>query len=201
MKRRNFLKTSIIGTGAIMMFPYEVLGNTSSLKGVNLIHPESNLVINIPFGSDGYVDVHDVYWYIKELWRNDENLIKYPFPMIAIHNWAIEIINDWEFTERSFEHLNNGSITIEKTGEHYTGVCVLGNTMSGFDTKLEIDGKVYEQNSIIANIENKDIIVQNGDGTKRKCAHEYIGRYDTSTRFYGVWYMPPVYFDRIDLSK
>ena len=36
-----------------------------------------------------------VYSFLKERWKNDNNLIKYPFPMLSITNEQFEFINGW----------------------------------------------------------------------------------------------------------
>jgi hypothetical protein len=36
-----------------------------------------------------------LYSFLKEQWKNDNNLIKYPFPMLSITNEQFEFINGW----------------------------------------------------------------------------------------------------------
>jgi len=47
--------------------------------------------------SDDGVTVQCVYSFLKEEWKNDGVLIKYPFPMIAITEEAFEMVNDWDW--------------------------------------------------------------------------------------------------------
>lgn len=47
--------------------------------------------------SDG-VTVQCVYSFLKEEWKDDGTLIKYPFPMIAITEESFEMIDDWNWS-------------------------------------------------------------------------------------------------------
>lgn len=53
----------------------------------------SNLI-----AADG-VSLQALYSFLKEQWKTDTNLIKYPFPMEAITSEQFEFINDWELDD------------------------------------------------------------------------------------------------------
>ena len=48
--------------------------------------------------SDG-VTVQCLYSYLKEEWKNDNTLIKFPFPMVAITPEQFEFVNGWKIAE------------------------------------------------------------------------------------------------------
>lgn len=47
--------------------------------------------------SDG-VSMQALYSFIKEEWKNDDNLIKFPFPMVSITTEQFEFINGWDLS-------------------------------------------------------------------------------------------------------
>lgn len=49
-------------------------------------------------GADVGVSLQTLYSFIKEEWKNDDNLIKFPFPMISITSEQFELINGWNFS-------------------------------------------------------------------------------------------------------
>ena len=68
--------------------------------------------------SDG-VSLQTLYSFIKEEWKNDDNLIKFPFPMVSITTEQFEFINGWDLsgsaTISALDDLN-GSWTYIKDG-------------------------------------------------------------------------------------
>jgi len=44
------------------------------------------------------VSMQALYSFIKEEWKDDDNLIKFPFPMISITTEQFELINGWNFS-------------------------------------------------------------------------------------------------------
>lgn len=48
-------------------------------------------------GSDG-VSFQTLYSFVKEEWKNDANLIKFPFPLTSITSEQFELINGWNFS-------------------------------------------------------------------------------------------------------
>jgi hypothetical protein len=74
-----------------------------------------------------------LYSFLKEQWKNDNNLIKYPFPMLSITNEQFEFINGWLPADDATRKLirtagwaeyNSGYTTITRK---YAGVITLGS--------------------------------------------------------------------------
>ena len=68
--------------------------------------------------TDG-VSLQALYSFIKEEWKNDDNLIKFPFPMLSITTEQFEFINGWDLSgSATISALDdtNGSWTYIKDG-------------------------------------------------------------------------------------
>lgn len=68
--------------------------------------------------TDG-VSLQTLYSFIKEEWKNDDNLIKFPFPMVSITTEQFEFINGWDLSgSATLSALNDtgGSWTYIKDG-------------------------------------------------------------------------------------
>ena len=84
--------------------------------------------------TDG-VTLQCLYSFLKEEWKNDNTLIKYPFPMVAITPEQFEFINGWRIAEDDGEVtkylLRDGGYAVKKSdgsSEHeYFGCITLGN--------------------------------------------------------------------------
>ena len=59
--------------------------------------------------SDG-VSLQTVYSFIKEEWKNDDNLIRFAFPMTSITAEQFELINGWNWS---------GSADVDVSASHY----------------------------------------------------------------------------------
>ena len=82
--------------------------------------------------TDDGVTMQAVYSFLKEEWKTDDNLIKYPFPMIAITEEQFEFIDDWNWgDETSKELVRDGGWAVKNsTGasrEEYMNVTTLGS--------------------------------------------------------------------------
>src|SRR3990167_7080304 len=51
------------------------------------------------------VTMQAVYSKTKEVWRTDETLIKYPFPLVAITKNQFDFVNGWDFSGDSSRYL------------------------------------------------------------------------------------------------
>lgn len=71
---------------------------TPGTSGTIQLHRAGNL------GDDG-VTMQCLYSFLKEEWKDDDNLIKFPFPMIAITSEQFELIDSWDFTPVSSAEL------------------------------------------------------------------------------------------------
>lgn len=82
--------------------------------------------------SDDGVTLQALYSFLKEEWKNDANLIPFPFPMVAITPEQFEFVEDWEPFDDATRKLirtagwreNDGNGT---TKREYIGIISLGN--------------------------------------------------------------------------
>ena len=97
--------------------------------------------------SDG-VSLQTLYSFIKEEWKNDDNLIKFPFPMVSITTEQFEFINGWDLSgSATVSALNDtaGAWTYIKDGgwavvnsqgnntQEWMNLTTLGSFQSGSD--------------------------------------------------------------------
>lgn len=80
--------------------------------------------------TDG-VTLQGLYSFLKEEWKNDSNLIKFPFPMLAITNKQFELLNGWDFANLSTKRLIRSGGWALKDGngvsqEEWAGIISLG---------------------------------------------------------------------------
>jgi len=74
-----------------------------------------------------------VYSKLKEVWKSDTTLIKFPFPMLPITDEQFELINGWDFADTTTRQLirTGGwalkSVDGTQTYEEYAGVITLGS--------------------------------------------------------------------------
>jgi hypothetical protein len=100
-------------------------------------------------GSEGGVDLQTLYSFLKEQWKVEPDLIKYPFPMVAITSEQFEFIEGWRLTNSGDTPLNDSIPLIRNGGwseiasgattpsRTYMGVVTLGN--------IEDNHRVYYQ--------------------------------------------------------
>lgn len=98
---------------------------------------------NLP--TDG-VTIKCVYSKLKEVWRTDTDLIKFPFPMGPITDEQFELINGWDWdktntsgtaTQTTLELLRTGGWSVVDTSgnitEQYAGIITLGTFVDDTD--------------------------------------------------------------------
>lgn len=88
--------------------------------------------------ADNGVTGQALYSFLKEEWRTDANLIKFPFPMIAITPEQFEFVQDWEPLNDSSRQFIRQAGWLERSAANavkreYLGVPSLGN-IDGGDT-------------------------------------------------------------------
>lgn len=102
---------------------------------VNVVfYPETKkieLVTGGTFSDDG-VTLQCVYSYTKERWKVDTELIKYPFPFIAITAEQFEIISDWDWaTGTTINYIRDGGWALKDgagaSQEEYMNLTTLGS--------------------------------------------------------------------------
>lgn len=81
--------------------------------------------------TDG-VTLQCLYSFLKEEWKIDSNLIKFPFPMGAITEEKFELISGWDFADTTTKQLirNGGWALKDANGtsqEEYAGIITLGD--------------------------------------------------------------------------
>lgn len=101
------------------------------------------LAVTGNLSTDG-VTLKALYSFLKEEWKNDTNLIKFPFPMLPITDEQFELINGWDFLNDASRNLiRNAGWAVVNTSSVVTamfaGVITLGS--------LESDDQVYYQQS------------------------------------------------------
>lgn len=104
------------------------------------VDPTGRLIALYPVGNlstDG-VTLQAVYSFLKEEWRNNDILIKYPFPMEAITPEQFELINGWDFSGIDTKNLvRDGGWALKDTdsitSEEYMNLVTLGSFAEGTD--------------------------------------------------------------------
>jgi hypothetical protein len=86
-----------------------------------------------------------LYSFLKEEWKNDANLIKYPFPMEAITPEQFEFKNGWTYADATTRNLfRNGGFAVKDANgnsqEEFIGVVTLGS--------IDESDQVYFQQAI-----------------------------------------------------
>ena len=85
--------------------------------------------------TDG-VTLKCLYSFCKEEWKNDSNLIKYPFPFTPITDEQFEVKDGWNFKNDSTRYLirTGGWAVVDTSGttqEMWAGIITLGNLEAG----------------------------------------------------------------------
>ncbi|MDJ0952479.1 MAG: hypothetical protein QNJ81_02250 [Acidimicrobiia bacterium] len=86
--------------------------------------------------SDNGVTGQCLYSFLKEEWRTDANLIKFPFPMVAITPEQFEFIEDWVPADDTTRNFIRNAGWVERTAadaieREYIGVISLGTIDDG----------------------------------------------------------------------
>ena len=73
-----------------------------------------------------------VYSFLKEEWKTDDNLIKFPFPMIAITEEQFELIDSWNWADQTTKNtIRDAGWALKNTAgvsrEEYMNVTTLGS--------------------------------------------------------------------------
>lgn len=80
--------------------------------------------------AEGGVTLQALYSYLKEEWKTDNALIKFPFPMIAITPEQFEFVDGWEpSASTTIEYFRDGGFAVTSGGsvwEEWAGVISLG---------------------------------------------------------------------------
>lgn len=92
--------------------------------------------------SDDGVTLQALYSFCKEEWKSDSNLIKFPFPLVAITEQKFDLINGWDFNDLTTRNLIRDAGWALKDAsnaslEEYMGFVTLGS--------VGIDDQIYYQ--------------------------------------------------------
>ena len=107
---------------------------------------EIELVTGGTFSDDG-VTLQCVYSFTKERWKADPELIKYPFPFVAITAEQFEVFNGWNFSSgQTVNYIKDGGWAVKdnvgSSIEEYMNLTTLGS----FDNPNS-DTAYYQQSS------------------------------------------------------
>lgn len=102
----------------------EVVINTGAKTIQLLIAGNLN---DAPPGRTSGVTVQAVYSFLKEEWKDDADLNKFRFPMLAIFEAKFELINGWAWADVQTRDLLRDGGWRETTGDEFAAILSLGN--------------------------------------------------------------------------
>ena len=111
-------------------------------QGVEIVFDAPNKTIQVIATGDitaiDGVTLQCVYSFCKEEWKDDANLIKYPFPLIAITAEQFELFNGWDWADLTSKELLRDAGWALKDGsgvsqEEYMNITTLGSFNAGTD--------------------------------------------------------------------
>lgn len=143
--------------------------------------------------SDDGVTLQALYSFCKEEWKADANLIKFPFPLVAITEQKFDLVNGWDFKDDTTKNLiRNAGWALKDASnvslEEYMGFVSLGSvgTSDQIYYQQELDGNAT--NVVLTGAANQAVKIY-GDATHDdvdyrsyfKCfVREYQKLYDQS---------------------
>lgn len=118
-------------------------------------------------GNEG-VTLQALYSFLKEEWKADANLIKFPFPMLAITEEKFEIINGWDFKDTTTRQLiRTGGWGLNPAGtvvEEYAGIITLGSLGDTDQVYFQQVGSGATANIALPGVVNQAVKIY-GDGS------------------------------------
>lgn len=111
-------------------------------QAIEVVYDTSALTIQLieagNLDADGVTE-KAVYSFTKEEWKNDANLIKFPFPFVPITDEFFELQEGWNWADTTTRNLlRRGGFLVRNTSgnvtEHWAGVAILGS---------EADDQIY----------------------------------------------------------
>jgi len=130
--------------------------------------------------NEGGVDLQTLYSYLKEAWKAETDLIKYPFPMVAITAEQFEFVSGWRLTNStdtglvdSIPYIRNGGWAEVDAGgtpqNEYMGVVTLGNIEANHRVYYAFDGATAKTDSYYDGPVNQAVkIFENGGDDNRE---------------------------------
>jgi hypothetical protein len=154
---------------------------TDPSSGTIRIQPKGDLATpNVTGGFWGGVALQTIYSFLKEEWKDDANLIKYPFPMIPITDEQFEFTNGWDLDKLnkdypSWKAIRDGGWALKNTAgtskEEYMNITTLGS----FD-RPRID-RAYFRPSILDTSEETSAATPSG--------FRFTGEVNEAVKIYG----------------
>jgi len=118
------------------------IGVSSSADSVGSLIPP------LESGSDSGVTLQCLYSFAKEEWKNDDTLIRIPFPFVSITKNQFDLINYWDFANDASRYLIRDSgwsvISGSVTTQEWVGIRTLGNIALD-DTTIPPDQTLSDQ--------------------------------------------------------
>lgn len=129
------------------------------------------LVVAGNLSNDG-ASLKSIYSFLKEEWKSDATLIKYPFPMTPITDEQYELVNGWDWADDTTRYLiRNGGWAVKDTNgdseQEWACIISLGSIGSsdqpyfqqedgGVATDFELTGAVNQAVQVYADASNGD---------------------------------------------
>jgi hypothetical protein len=132
---------------------------------------EISLASNGALSTDG-VTLQAFYSYLKEEWKSDAELIKFPFPMVAITPEQFEFVDNWQPADATTQnYFRDGGYAIKNangtSAEEYFGCITLGSLGGSDQVYYQQDGTGATPNAyddiVLTGVVNQCIKVY-GDG-------------------------------------
>lgn len=95
------------------------------------------------------VSLQALYSFTKEEWKNDENLIKFPFPILSITSEQFEFINGWDLSGSASKYLvKDAGWALKNTAgeslEEWMNITTLGTFVTGTDQAYFVQSSSLE---------------------------------------------------------
>lgn len=125
---------------SVIITPEAITGTQGTSGTIKLQPGQGNLI-----WQDGVTE-QCVYSFLKEEWKTDANLIKYPFPMIAITEESMELTNGWNWADKTTKrHIRDGGWALKNAGgtskEEYANITTLGTFNEDTDRGYYVQSK------------------------------------------------------------
>jgi len=149
---------------ALIVDPDDLTQNTEVV--FNTTTKTIELVVAGNLSTDG-VTLQCVYSFCKEEWKTDANLIKFPFPILAITEEKFEMISSWDWKNQSTKNLvRTGGWALNPSGtvqEEYAGIITLGSLTGSDQVYYQQSSSGTATNVVLTGVVNQAVKTY-GDG-------------------------------------
>lgn len=160
-----------------------------------IFDPEHRTIQLVKTGNltDDGVTLQCLYSFCKEEWKNDNNLIKYPFPFIAITPEQFELVNGWRFRDYyTIKLLRDGGVAVKDNSgnslQEYIGFISLGSLADTDQIYIQQSSDGSPSDIHYAGPANEAVLVYSSGIA---ITDEYLGTGDGSTADFYVT-LPPI---------